>query len=109
MSNRSVRIFFLSTIGLFVGFGLCKQTYAQTVIKTWKTIDELSAEERAELDFLVETPRDPRIPYLPAEAYPFSPPYTAEELGYLAENGDRRSPAQRVARSGDRPQRDECS
>src|SRR5262245_56384902 len=51
--------------------------------RTWKTIAELSPEERANIDFSSETPRDAQIPYLPAEAYPFSPPYTAEELGYF--------------------------
>jgi hypothetical protein len=49
--------------------------------KTWKTIDELSAEEKAMLDLRVETPRDSQVPYLPAERFPFSPPYTAEEMG----------------------------
>ena len=27
-------------------------------------------------------PRDSTIPYIPAEAYPFEAPYTAEEMGY---------------------------
>jgi len=49
--------------------------------KTWKTIDELSAEEKAVFDLRVETPRDLQVPYLPAEKFPFSPPYTAEEMG----------------------------
>jgi uncharacterized protein DUF1329 len=55
-----------------------------SLAKTWKTIDELSAEERAELDLRTDTPRDAQISYLPAESYPFTSPYTAEELGYLA-------------------------
>jgi hypothetical protein len=57
---------------------------AQSAAKTWKTVDELSAAERAELDLRADIPRDAQIPYLPAESYPFTPPYTAEELGYLA-------------------------
>src|SRR5262249_26989589 len=28
--------------------------------------------------------RDPQLPYLPAEPFPFSPPYTAEEMGLRA-------------------------
>lgn len=52
--------------------------------KTWKTLAELSAEEKAILDLRTETPRDPQIPYLPAERFPFSPPYTAEEMGLRA-------------------------
>ncbi len=61
-----------------------RPTAAQPPAKTWKTIDELSAEERAELDLRTDTPRDAQMPYLPAEPYPFTAPYTAEELGYLA-------------------------
>src|SRR5215470_3872989 len=52
--------------------------------KTWITVDELSAEERAILDLRTDTPRDPQIPYLPLERFPFAPPYTAEEMGYRA-------------------------
>ena len=49
--------------------------------KTWKTVDELTTEEKDILDLRVETPRDPQIPYLPLERFPFTPPYTAEEMG----------------------------
>ncbi len=52
--------------------------------KTWKTVAELSAAEKAEIDLRTDTPRDARIPYLPAEQYPFAPPYTAEEMAYRA-------------------------
>ena len=50
--------------------------------KSWKTVAELSDEEKAALDFRTETPRSTDMPYLPAEPYPFEAPYTAEELGY---------------------------
>ena len=49
---------------------------------TWKTIADLSPQERQKLDLAVDTPRHPEVPYLPAESYPFAPPYTAEEMGY---------------------------
>ena len=49
---------------------------------TWKTIEDLSPQERQKLDLAVDTPRHPQVPYLPAEPYPFTPPYTAEEMGY---------------------------
>ena len=52
--------------------------------KTWKTVVELSEAEKSRLDLRVDTPRDATLPYLPAEAYPFQPPYTAEEMGYRA-------------------------
>jgi hypothetical protein len=51
---------------------------------SWQTVAELSAEELAQVDLRQETPRHPQILYLPAEPYPFSPPYTAEEMGYRA-------------------------
>lgn len=50
--------------------------------RTWKRVDELGDAELESYDPGTETPRDPKIPYLPAEPYPFEPPYTAEEMGY---------------------------
>jgi hypothetical protein len=52
--------------------------------RNWRYISELSEEERAALDLRAETPRSSDVPYLPAEPYPFSPPYTAEEMGLLS-------------------------
>ena len=50
--------------------------------RTWKTIADFSPQERQKLDLAGATPRHPQVPYLPAEPYPFTPPYTAEEMGY---------------------------
>ena len=50
--------------------------------RTWKTVADLSPQERQKLDLAVDTPRHPQVPYLPAEPYPFTSPYTAEEMGY---------------------------
>jgi outer membrane lipoprotein-sorting protein len=52
--------------------------------KTWKTVTELSAEEKAGLDLRTNSPRDGQFPYLPAEKFPFTAPYTAEEMGLRA-------------------------
>ncbi len=52
--------------------------------RTWRAVAELTEEERALVDFRTQTPRDSRFPYMPAERYPFEPPYTAEEMGYRA-------------------------
>jgi hypothetical protein len=38
--------------------------------KTWKTVDELSPEEKATIDLRADTPRDSQISYLPAEKFP---------------------------------------
>lgn len=50
--------------------------------RTWKTVSELSPEELAQVDLRTDTPRRTDYSYLPAESYPFTPPYTAEEMGY---------------------------
>lgn len=50
-------------------------------VRTWKMAAELSPEERSNIDFSSATPRHPEFPYLPAEPFPFTPPYTAEEMG----------------------------
>src|SRR6266852_919413 len=52
--------------------------------RSWKTVDELSPEELREVDLATDTPRHAQIPYMPAEPYPFTAPYTAEEIGYRA-------------------------
>src|SRR6266545_5352790 len=65
-------------------FGIFFAPVQADTTRTWKTVSELSETERADIDFRTETPRDSQISYLPAEKYPFSPPYTAEEMGYRA-------------------------
>jgi hypothetical protein len=52
--------------------------------RSWKSLQELSEDERRALDLRTDTPRDATLSYLPAEPYPFTPPYTAEEIGFRA-------------------------
>ena len=52
--------------------------------RSWRLLSELTPEERQRLDFSTDTPRDATIPYMPAEPYPFEPPYTPEEIGFRA-------------------------
>ncbi len=49
--------------------------------RTWRTVEELSAQEKARIDLRTTTPRDAQVPYLPAEKFPFEAPYSAEEMG----------------------------
>ena len=70
--------FFLSLCLLAESRRVEAAAQAQSSPKTWKAVAELSADERARIDLSSHTPRHPEIPYLPAEAYPFQPPYTAE-------------------------------
>lgn len=52
--------------------------------QTWRTVDQLTDEERALYDPGTAAPRDATLSYTPAEPYPFQAPYTAEEMGYRA-------------------------
>ncbi len=49
---------------------------------TWRTVEDMSAEDQALFDPATSTPRDASLPYIPAEPYPFEAPYTAEEMGF---------------------------
>ncbi len=50
--------------------------------QSWQYLRDLSDKERRDIDPRTDTPRDAQLSYLPAEAYPFTAPYTAEEMGY---------------------------
>jgi len=80
---RIVAVFFVAIL-FPIPLQKASEVLAQEAPKTWKSIDELSPDERAAIDLRTDTPRDPTIAYLPVEPYPFTAPYTAEELGYLA-------------------------
>jgi len=57
---------------------------AETGDRTWRYVRELPAADQAKLDLCTTTPRNAQLPYLPAERFPFTPPYTAEEMGLRA-------------------------
>jgi hypothetical protein len=54
--------------------------------RSWKRVAEFLPDERTQFDFRSDTPRDPKIPYIPAEPYPFTPPFTVEEIAYRMMN-----------------------
>ena len=74
------------TLSLFVFSVLFAPAWADSpaTAKTWRVVGELTEAERQLFDPRTDTPRDPEQPYIPAERYPFQPPYTAEEMGYRA-------------------------
>ena len=79
-------VFCTSLLALVVLFGSTvaqAETGAQEA-RSWKTVAELSPEERVQLDLSASTPRHTEFSYLPAEPFPFTPPYTAEEMGLRA-------------------------
>ena len=51
---------------------------------SWKYLTEFSEDERKNIDLRIDTPRSVTLPYFPAEPYPFTAPYTAEEMGIRA-------------------------
>jgi hypothetical protein len=59
---------------------------AEEPLKTWKRCDEFSAQERALIDLRTDAPRHEQLDYLPAEEYPFTAPFTAEEIAIRAMN-----------------------
>lgn len=61
------------------------RAYAEDT-KTWRSVEEMGAEERARLDLDALGERDPKAPHMPAERYPFSEPFTPEEMGYRLMN-----------------------
>ncbi len=68
-------------VALIVGLCLLGAAKAE---QTWKTVEQMSAADKALFDPAASTPRDSEYPYMPAERYPFKAPYTAEEMGYRA-------------------------
>ena len=76
-------VLWLSLVGWGYSTALADQNNT-ALRKTWKVVAELSDEEQAVLDFQTDAPRDATVPYLPAERFPFQPPYTAEEMAIRA-------------------------
>ena len=85
MTSRITR-FFLISFGLVLPAAFCSAAESNAPGRTWRTIDEVTPAERDIMDLRADTPRDAATPYLPAEPYPFEPPYTAEEVGYRLMN-----------------------
>ena len=48
----------------------------------WRAVEDMSAADRALFDPARSTARDSALDYVPAEPYPFTAPYTAEEMGF---------------------------
>lgn len=58
--------------------------------KTWKSVDEMTKEElktwKIDPRWSNEVPRHKQFKHLPEELYPFEPPFTGEEITFLAED-----------------------
>jgi hypothetical protein len=76
-----ILILTLTVVGSVTTYTYAKD-YNHPQQRTWKTVAELSPEDLQKIDLTSDTPRHTQVPYLPAESYPFSAPYTAEEMGY---------------------------
>ncbi|MGH8007858.1 MAG: DUF1329 domain-containing protein, partial [Candidatus Binatia bacterium] len=84
ISRRGVGVSLLALIVLTLAAFAAGPEADTNPQRTWRTVAELTDTERALVDKRTATPRDSRFPYIPAERYPFEPPYTAEEMGYRA-------------------------
>ena len=82
--NKRLQRWSLVVFVLFLSTASAMATASETNGgRTWRLLDELSQEELARFDFsTTEAPRHAEFPYMPAEPYPFTPPYTPEEVGY---------------------------
>ena len=69
---------------LWWGVPLCAAGENAAEGRTWRYVSELSEDDLRFIDLRTDPPRDSRFPYIPAERYPFEPPYTAEEMGFLS-------------------------
>jgi hypothetical protein len=81
-SRRAIAVEWVLVLTLF---GAAPAAFAEEA-KSWRTIDEMGAKERARIDLRADTSRDADTSYLPAERYPFEAPYSAEEIGYRLMN-----------------------
>jgi len=54
--------------------------------QTWHGVEQFTDWEKKRVDLRTDTPRNAQIPYQPAEPFPFTAPFTAEEMGYRAFN-----------------------
>lgn len=79
MRTSATVIFLLAALGGW-------SATASAADKTWRTMDQLTSEELKIIDPKPVAPRTPEQSYLPEEPYPFSAPYTAEEIGYRLMN-----------------------
>jgi len=79
MSSESVETTVKGSIALIVCMLSIAAAYANP---TWRIVEHMSAQDKAHFDPATSTPRHPNFPEMPAELYPFEPPYTAEEMGY---------------------------
>jgi hypothetical protein len=84
MSKRAFWLLLTSALILSAVSSVSADNTLSEQTRTWKTVDELSPQELREVDLSTNTPRHQEVPYLPAESYPFTAPYTAEEMGYRA-------------------------
>jgi hypothetical protein len=49
---------------------------------SWRTLDQLTSQEKKRVDVSIETGDGQAAPYLPSEQWPFEAPFSAREIGY---------------------------
>ncbi|RLA43463.1 MAG: hypothetical protein DRR42_21700 [Gammaproteobacteria bacterium] len=71
----------LALVMLLSSFSIATQAEGS---RSWRSVENLLPEEVARVDLSGPGPRDSKVPYIPAEPYPFTAPFTAEEMAYRA-------------------------
>lgn len=91
MTSTSTKHWSITTalMGIFI-LALTSTAAFAAEQKTWKAIEDMSPQELKEWQidprWSYEIPRHREFPYLPAEIYPFEPPYSGEEISFLGED-----------------------
>ena len=78
------RINFKSTLILTLLLSAFSITSVANETKSWRSVAQLSTAELARVDLSGPGPRDSKTPYVPAEPYPYSAPYTVEQMTFRA-------------------------
>ena len=80
--NKKIPIWYAAHLLPGICLSLTLLTQSVFATQSWRNIENLTQEDREIFDPSTNSPRNPNIPYLPAEPYPYEPPFTAEEMGF---------------------------
>lgn len=76
------RMNFKNTLVLTLLLSAFSMASVASETKSWRNVAQLSAAELARVDLSGPGPRNSKTPYVPAEPYPYSAPYTVEQMTF---------------------------
>ena len=80
--NKKIPIWYPACLLPGICLSLTLLTPSVFAAQSWRNIESLTQEDRKIFDPSTNSPRNSSIPYIPAEPYPYEPPFTAEEMGF---------------------------